>query len=108
MRIESQYATYDNVFLLIGSYLADGSLNIRVCNYEDGAIATITKCLCDFELEPNENYIDTNNCPWLIDFIEEYGLGKLTGKTGESGYCTYPVVRFDMDVLKKYAKDFGG
>lgn len=48
-----------------------------------------------------EAYIDTNNCPWAVEFIEKEGLGKRTGRMGRSGYCTYPVVKFDMEKVKE-------
>lgn len=42
-----------------------------------------------------------NNCPWAIEFIEKEGLGMRTGRTGCSGYCTYPVVKFDMAKVRE-------
>ena len=102
MTINTEHGTYENVFLRIGEYLADNSVAVQAWNRE-GAIASLTVCLRDKDLEEGEAYIDTNNCPWALDFIEKEGLGKRTGKIGKSGYCLYPVVEFDMNKLEKEA-----
>lgn len=51
----------------------------------------------------NLAYIDTNNCSWAVEFIKKYKLGKPTGKTMQSGFCTYPLYEMDVKELKKYA-----
>lgn len=51
----------------------------------------------------NEAYVDTNNMPNAEQFIREYRLGKPTGETARSGYCTYPLYKFDMEQIAKYA-----
>lgn len=102
MKLKTSYRTYENVFLQVGKYQADDSIAIQAWNQKDGPIATITVCLCDRSLGENEAYIDSNNCPWAVEFIQKYNLGKITGRTGRSGYCTYPVVRFNMEQLTKH------
>ena len=52
-------------------------------------------------------YIDTNNCPWATEFIEKYKLGENTGMLGYSGYCSYPLYKFDIDLLRQIEKDGG-
>ena len=102
MKIVTGYGTYDNIFLRSYYYITDYRLCIKAFNHEDGEIATLTKCLCDHDLEDNETYLDTNNCPWVVDFIEQYKIGSLTGEQRKTGYCTYPVAKINMDELKKY------
>lgn len=101
MTLRTTFGTYENVFLQVGKYQADNSVAIRAQNQQDGPIATLTVCLCDKSLSEGEAYIDTNNCPWAVEFIEKEGLGKRTGRTGRSGYCTYPVVKFDMAKVRE-------
>lgn len=44
--------------------------------------------------------IDTNNNgEQILAFLEENGFGQATGHMLPSGYCTYPVFRFDEDML---------
>ena len=101
MTVETTFGTYKGVFLKTGRYMTDDSVAIQLENVQDGPIARITVCLSDRSLEDGEAYIDTNNCPWAVDFIEKEGLGKRTGRSGRSGYCTYPVVKFDMEKVKE-------
>lgn len=98
--LRTEFGIYEDVYLQVGKYQADNSIAIQVWN-RDGPIATLTVCLCDRSLGENEAYIDMNNCPWAVDFIEQAGLGKKTGRIGHSGYCTYPVVKFDMQKVKE-------
>lgn len=102
LTLKTDYAVYENVFLQVGKYRADDSIAIMAENRKDGPIATITVCLCDKGLEENESYVDTNNCPWALDFIKENKLGEPTGKWRQSGYCTYPAVKFNTEQLKLY------
>lgn len=90
MRMETSFGTYDGVLLEVGKYMTDESLAIEAWNMEVGPIARLTVCLCDKKLGEDEAYVDTNNCPWALEFIEREKLGKRTGKTRISGYCVYP------------------
>ena len=98
----TNFTTYPNCRIEVGKYQMDGSIAIELWNEEDGPIATLTKCLVDKDLKQDEAYIDINNCPWAMPLIEKYSLGKPTGRIGHSGYCTYPVVKFDMAELEKH------
>lgn len=102
MTMKTSYGIYDEVELRVSRYMADDSIAIMAENQQDGPIATITVCLCDRWLGENEGYVDTNNCPWALDFIKKYKLGAPTGRTRQSGFCTYPAVKFDMEQLKLY------
>ena len=104
MTVKTTFGTYKNCWLELNKYVYDNSLAIMIHNMEDGPIAKITTCSDGFSLQKNEAYIDTNNCPWAEDFIREYQLGKPTGRKARSGYCEYPVYRFDMDRLEEFAE----
>ena len=85
-----KYANNDNLAIML------------ICETEGfpEPYATITVNIDD--LDENQSCVDTNNCPWAIDLIEEYKLGEPTGKIIQSGFCTYPVYQFDINELKKY------
>lgn len=104
MELKTEFRVYQDVYLVIGRYFMDDSIAVDVQNDEDGPIARLTVCLVDKTLGENEAYIDTNNCSWAVDFIEENCLGEKTGRSRESGYCTYPVVKFDAGQLKKHER----
>lgn len=104
MRVRTEFRTYEGAYLKVGRYVSDDSLVIEIWNRSDGCIARLTVCLSDPFLRENESYVDTNNCPWVLDFIREYQLGKESGYMKRSGYCNYPAVIFDMEQMKKYVE----
>lgn len=102
MTVKTDFGTYENCWICVDHYVADNSLNLQIWNESDGPIATITKCLFFARLEEDVAFVDTNNCPWAEDFIKEYQLGKPTGRKVRSGFCEYPVYRFNMGTLRSY------
>ena len=45
-------------------------------------------------------YIDTNNCPWAENFLQENGIAKpWKNFKGKSGYCEYPLYEFDLNSI---------
>lgn len=55
-----------------------------------------TDCACAF--------IDDNNNPYALKWIEENQLGELTGRVEASGFWIYHEVRFDLDKLASFAR----
>ena len=45
------------------------------------------------------NAVDTNNVPGVLEFIEKYELGVPVGIV-QSGYCSYPIVKFNLEKFK--------
>lgn len=93
-----------NCFLKHIGYYMDGSPAIEVWNAAVGLICRLTVCLCELTLAENESFVDVNNNPYALDFVYEYGLGRVTGRFEPSGYCLYPSVVFDMEQVKKYSE----
>lgn len=46
-------------------------------------------------------YLDTNNCSWVEDIMEKYGLGEFTGKSRQSGFCVYPLYKLNLKAIKE-------
>lgn len=65
-------------------------------------IARITVCITGSMLAEDETVLDTNNCPWAVEFVESNGLGENTGRTVRSGYCVYPVVKLNVEKIGEY------
>ena len=106
MEVTTTYNTYKKCKLYTDSYYADNSLFIGIMTEDEGypePLADITVCIPDsiYSLKENEAYVDTNNCPWVLDFIRQYELGTELGITCNSGYCFYPVIKFNMDKVKE-------
>ena len=97
--VKTQYGN-ETVQITLAKY-ANGNLAIQlVCDgWEPFAI--ITK---NFEqkLIGNMAYVDKNNCPWVEQFIKENELGeRVEGEQMYSGFCEYPLYRFDLKKLKQ-------
>lgn len=108
MYVKTSYKKYEGCWLEVCEYQMDGSTAVKIWSPEDGPVATITTCLADPFIEEGESYVDTNNCPWAMKFIERYGLGEMTGETGRSGYCTYPKVRWNREKLESIRRRHDG
>lgn len=71
--------------------------------------ATITVNLSGFFeglQDDTHAYIDTNNCPWAEEFLQDNGIAKpYKGWTGQSGFCTYPMYEFDLDSIWEEHED---
>lgn len=53
-----------------------------------------------------ESAIDTNNNgTGIIAFLEKNGFGHLTGRSIKSGFCVFPVFKFNEDKLKEVDSD---
>ena len=94
------------ITLKLSSYTNNGSLAIAMLYYDEDyqqnmPYAALTVNLCQ-ELEPDCAFVDTNNGgKTIMPFIEKNKLGIPTGRTKESGFCTYPEVKFDIARIKE-------
>ena len=107
MKVKTNYGEYTITRLEIGKYSSGNNLAIElICIDEDWGMeesfATLTVNLNGaMPLKENEAFIDTNNCPWAIDFIKDNKLGEYMGIECPSGYCKYPLYSFDIDKLRR-------
>lgn len=53
--------------------------------------------------DPTMAFVDTNKFPEVIDIIKDYNLGEDTGITRVSGFCVYPLYKFNLEEVSKYA-----
>lgn len=97
------YFSYD-CHVAIDRYVANDGLAIELWNEEDGPIARITVCLPKYKVAEDEAFVDTNNNPGIMEVIEKYKLGELKG-SGVSGFCCYPLVKFNMAELRKHVTE---
>lgn len=98
--LETEFGTF-RVFLTACNYMADDSLAVRVYDIdEDGhaePFATLTVNPGPFgEQDDRHAYLDTNDNGWAVRFLRDNGLATVSRtRTIRSGYCTYPLARFD-------------
>ena len=78
-------------------YTADNNLAVGVL-FEDDEFEVLSVNLPESNsINPDEAYVDTNNFPQAPEFIIENGLGEPTGEYAASGFCIYPLYRFNTD-----------
>lgn len=99
MKVTS-WGTTHNVKAKISEYRNNGNLYIGLhTKYEPYADLTVN---IEKLSEKDEAAVDTNNCPWAEELIDKYELGLFTGRYLRSGFCSYPVYKFDLDKVKQY------
>lgn len=82
-------------------YSANGSLAVMLEETETGeSFAVITVNLM-YPLDKDKAFVDTNNCPWAEDFLVKNKLAKPCGVMAPSGFCTYPLYKFNLNKIKR-------
>lgn len=110
--IEFNYHAYDEDFTIVlrkGRYQYGSSLAIVMyAKNEEGMFedfGTITTNLCSRLQDDEHAFVDTNNYgSGIIDFLKSNNIAVETGFVQQSGFCTYPLLRFSKDMLKKFVR----
>ena len=100
MKIKNPYDTsieYE-VTPIRTKYMDEGNLAISL-ECEDGEPYGMLTVNLDSDLPEDMAYVDTNNIPDAEDFIERNGLGTKTNFNKVSGFCIYPLYRFNLEKL---------
>lgn len=96
MLLKTEYANYQ--VETKKAFYGNGNLAVILENSDGFQIGKLTVNL-GLKLDDGYAYLDTNNLPEGEVFVKEYGLAEFTGKYGRSGYCEYPLYRFNMEKL---------
>ncbi len=64
-----------------------------------------TVYIADAALKPNHTILDTNNCPEILEVLEQAGVVNRTGIMAASGYCEYPIVAFTDRILTQFKQE---
>lgn len=102
MKLKTEYGTEKIQLEVLTNYFT-GGLSIGM-NYKDNSewmpYGELTTTLPT--RVPNYcAFVDTNNYPGAIEFIEKYQLGEKTEFEAKSGFCTYPLYLFNAEKLRK-------
>ena len=76
--------------------------NTAIILYSEGEMFAVITTNLNLMLPINMAYLDTNNYPWVEDFMKKYNFGEPTGKYGNSGFCEYPLYTLNIEELGKY------
>ena len=102
--VKSYGKTY-NVRIVAYKYANNKSLALSLITDEGEPFCNLTVNIMDSMIWANETtaFVDTNNCPWAEEFITENELGEYMEIRGASGFCTYPLYKFNLEKLEKIA-----
>lgn len=86
------------------SYSRTGTLAVVAYEASEEVLepyATLTVNLPDwaFLLDEGLVFVDTNNNPWAIRWLEDNGIARYMGVKAVSGFCDYPLMKFDLGKL---------
>lgn len=97
----SPYGKHD-LALQRRKYVHGGGLAVETLEKDHGCwvpYGSLTVCLEGQKLADDEAFLDVNNFPDVERFVEMYGLAKPTGRLRASGFCVYPLYKFNLDIL---------
>lgn len=102
LNVKTDFGNYD-VWFEIQKYSSNNTLAL-ILNCDEGPFCKLTVNIdaSNAITEDNKAYVDINNSPWAVDWIEENKLGEFTGIWGDSGYCTYPLFEFNMSKIREH------
>lgn len=83
----------------------NNNLCVKILECETNGIVLWSYLTVNFDIRCPEHcaFIDVNNNgDRIVEWVITHGLGHLTGRICESGFCTYPEVVFNMEKLEEY------
>lgn len=98
--IKAYGKTY-NVHPTVNKYQSNGTLAISLITDSGEPFANLTVNIMDTMIWGNDTtaFVDVNNCEWAENFIAKNELGEYMGIIGRSGFCTYPLYKFDIEKI---------
>jgi len=103
LEFKTDFGNVELVELEVGACRNDGSLYVALTAVGDGYPEPYGNVTVNLErkIPPYCAFVDTNNMPEAEDFLIDNRLASFTGLVQESGYCTYPLYRFNVERLRQ-------
>ena len=97
------HAEYVTVRLTVAKYINTDRLAIYITEASGEPYGMLTVNLPEYQLyiTADEAFVDVNNIPFAEDFIKSNKIGESVGVTVRSGFCKYPLYRFNRYVLEE-------
>lgn len=87
-------------------YAANDSLAVILLDEEGEDFDTITVNLSNYSQSEDTAFVDTNNCSYVEKFLKRHKIAKPVGIHGQSGFCSYPLYKFDLSKLEELPEDY--
>lgn len=103
----NEYGNIYDITLEVQTYSAPIGLCVELVDNSEGYPVPYSRITVNIDEFVDPEYtgliaaIDTNNNPDITKFLESNNLAKFTGKVATSGYCTYPIYKFDENALRE-------
>lgn len=92
----------EQLYLVRQTYLHPRTLCVQAYDKDGLPFATLTVNLCSKSQSFNSAFVDTNNCPWVEQFLVLNGIAsRVKNISARSGFCIYPLYEFDLSKLCK-------
>ena len=103
LELATQWGSTEKVQLEINNYMNNNGLYLGLKRKEDDYFEPYGDISVNLGVKAPDYsaYVDLNNMPELVKFIEENDLGEFTGLTQRSGFCEYPLYMFHVDKLRE-------
>lgn len=107
IELATQWGSTEKVQLEINNYMNNNGLYLGLMGKEDDYFEPYGDISVNLGVKAPDYcaYVDLNNMPELVKFIEENDLGEFTGLTQRSGFCEYPLYMFNVDKLRELCPD---
>lgn len=101
------YGELYEVALVAEKYSSNGTLAVEMMCIDGCPFARLTVNIeaSNFSAGEDAQFIDTNNCPWAEEFLQKNGIASPTGIYGRSGFCSYPLYKFNMEKLEQFEEE---
>ena len=88
--------------LVRSHYLYGGVLAVIAVEPNGECFTVLTVNIEDFPTKDSSYaFVDTNNNPWAEQFLVENEIATPVGFSVPSGYCMYPLYKFDLSKIKE-------
>ena len=88
--------------LVRSHYHYGGGLAVMAMEPNGECFAVLTVNIEDFPTKDSSYaFVDTNNNPWAEQFLVENKIATPVGFSIPSGYCMYPLYKFDLSKIKE-------
>ena len=104
----TKYGTEHQMTFKLASYAENGNLYVGLLTHEEGYPVPWQNLTVNLSVKCKDNcaFIDTNNNgEEILGWLEENGLGRMTGNIMPSGWCVYPEFEFNMEKLMEHVTE---
>ena len=86
-------------------YFNNDTLAVVLMTENGEPFADLTVNIADSLANDTMAYIDVNNNEWVEKFLKDNEIAQPTDLFGFSGFCVYPLYKFDLTKLEEFEEE---